>query len=31
MTPHVAGTTDAMFIRCGRLAIQALKERLAGV
>lgn len=30
MTPHVAGTTDAMFIRCGRLAIEALKDRLVG-
>lgn len=26
MTPHIAGTTDLMFERCGALAIQALKD-----
>lgn len=26
MTPHVAGTTDMMFHRCGRFAIEALRE-----
>jgi phosphoglycerate dehydrogenase-like enzyme len=26
MTPHVAGTTDAMFHRCGRMAIEALRD-----
>ncbi|MGD2175392.1 MAG: NAD(P)-dependent oxidoreductase, partial [Candidatus Brocadiaceae bacterium] len=25
MTPHVAGTTDLMFLRCGRRAIEALR------
>lgn len=30
MTPHVAGTTDAMFLRCGRLAIEALRKQLIG-
>lgn len=29
MTPHVAGTTPLMFLRCGRRAIQRLRERLA--
>ncbi len=28
MTPHVAGTTDLMFLRCGRSAVHALRERL---
>lgn len=28
MTPHVAGTTDLMFLRCGRNAIRALREHL---
>lgn len=28
MTPHVAGTTDQMFLRCGRCAIEALRENL---
>lgn len=26
MTPHVAGTTDKMFLRCGWMAIEALRE-----
>ena len=26
MTPHVAGTTDLMFERCGRFAVEALQE-----
>lgn len=26
MTPHVAGTTDLMFLRCGRSAIEALRD-----
>jgi phosphoglycerate dehydrogenase-like enzyme len=30
MTPHVAGTTDLMFERCGRFAIEALRDYLAG-
>jgi phosphoglycerate dehydrogenase-like enzyme len=30
LTPHVAGTTDAMFLRCGRLAIEALRAALTG-
>ena len=29
LTPHVAGTTDLMFERCGRFAIEALRERLS--
>jgi phosphoglycerate dehydrogenase-like enzyme len=28
LTPHVAGTTDKMFLRCGRLAIERLREKL---
>jgi len=28
MTPHVAGTTDMMFERCGRFAIEALRDAL---
>jgi len=28
LTPHIAGTTDDMFERCGRFAIEALKSRL---
>ncbi len=28
MTPHVAGTTDLMFLRCGRSAIEALLAHL---
>jgi phosphoglycerate dehydrogenase-like enzyme len=28
LTPHVAGTTDAMFLRCGRFAIEALRKFL---
>ncbi len=28
MTPHVAGTTDLMFKRCGRFATEALREYL---
>jgi len=28
MTPHIAGTTDLMFERCGTFAIQALKNNL---
>jgi phosphoglycerate dehydrogenase-like enzyme len=28
MTPHVAGTTDRMFLRCGRAAIEAIREAL---
>jgi phosphoglycerate dehydrogenase-like enzyme len=30
MTPHVAGTTDRMFKRCGRFAIEALRDYFAG-
>ncbi|MFO7957921.1 MAG: NAD(P)-dependent oxidoreductase [Candidatus Brocadiia bacterium] len=30
MTPHVAGTTDLMFKRCGRFAIEALRDYFAG-
>jgi phosphoglycerate dehydrogenase-like enzyme len=30
LTPHVAGTTDAMFRRCGRFAIEALRDRFRG-
>jgi phosphoglycerate dehydrogenase-like enzyme len=26
LTPHIAGTTDAMFLRCGRFAIEALRD-----
>jgi len=26
MTPHIAGTTDLMFERCGRFAIEALRD-----
>ncbi len=29
LTPHVAGTTDMMFHRCGRLAIEAIRDALA--
>jgi phosphoglycerate dehydrogenase-like enzyme len=29
LTPHIAGTTDDMFERCGRSAIEALRERIA--
>jgi phosphoglycerate dehydrogenase-like enzyme len=29
MTPHVAGTTPLMFLRCGRAAIEALREFFA--
>jgi phosphoglycerate dehydrogenase-like enzyme len=29
MTPHVAGTTDKMFLRCGRFAIEALRDYFA--
>jgi phosphoglycerate dehydrogenase-like enzyme len=29
MTPHVAGTTSKMFLRCGRMAIEALQDRFA--
>ena len=29
MTPHVAGTTPLMFLRCGREAIEALREYFA--
>ena len=28
MTPHVAGTTDAMYHRCGQMAIQAIRDYL---
>ena len=28
MTPHIAGTTDLMFARCGLFAIQALRDAL---
>lgn len=28
MTPHVAGTTDKMFLRCGQFAIEALRKHL---
>jgi phosphoglycerate dehydrogenase-like enzyme len=28
LTPHIAGTTDAMFLRCGRMAIEALRDAL---
>jgi phosphoglycerate dehydrogenase-like enzyme len=28
ITPHIAGTTDDMFERCGRFAIEALRARL---
>lgn len=30
LTPHVAGTTDRMFLDCGRRAIEALREYLPG-
>ena len=30
LTPHIAGTTDDMFERCGRFAIEALHKRLTG-
>jgi phosphoglycerate dehydrogenase-like enzyme len=30
MTPHVAGTTDAMFLRCGRSGIRALRDYFQG-
>ena len=30
MTPHIAGTTDLMFERCGTAAIDALSEHLCG-
>jgi phosphoglycerate dehydrogenase-like enzyme len=30
ITPHIAGDNGAMFRRCGRIAIEALKARLAG-
>jgi phosphoglycerate dehydrogenase-like enzyme len=26
LTPHLAGHTDLMFRRCGRFAIQALRD-----
>lgn len=29
MTPHVAGTTDLMFLRCGRMAVEALASYFA--
>ncbi len=29
MTPHVAGTTHRMFLRCGRMAIEALRDYFA--
>lgn len=28
LTPHIAGTTDDMFERCGRFGIEALREKL---
>jgi phosphoglycerate dehydrogenase-like enzyme len=31
MTPHVAGTTDKMFLRCGRFGIQALRDYFQGI
>ena len=30
LTPHVAGHTTSMFLRCGRLAIEALRRHLVG-
>ena len=29
LTPHIAGTTDDMFERCGKAAIEVLKEKLS--
>ena len=29
MTPHVAGTTPLMFLRCGRMAVERLRRYLA--
>jgi phosphoglycerate dehydrogenase-like enzyme len=30
ITPHIAGDTNGMFVRCGRIAIERLREYFAG-
>jgi phosphoglycerate dehydrogenase-like enzyme len=30
ITPHIAGDTTGMFIRCGRIAIERLREYFTG-
>ena len=30
ITPHIAGDNAAMFLRCGREAIQTLRDYFAG-
>ena len=29
LTPHIAGSTDLMFLRCGRMGVEALQEFFA--
>ncbi|HEY7910219.1 MAG TPA: NAD(P)-dependent oxidoreductase, partial [Thermomicrobiales bacterium] len=29
ITPHIAGDTDGMFVRCGRIAIERLRDYFA--